>query len=279
MGISPTRGLMVGLAMLAFGTTTQGADSAPTLQSVLARAGRVVVQYRTELTRLVATEHSVQRYAPSGFSPPSRVQRLLVAEFGWVVTPDAPDPVGVRDVIEVDGHAVTSERARLQALLHSTGPASMVDADQLMAESARYNLGEGFRDVNVPTIAFFYLHPDNQQRFKWTLRSARTDDVWAIEFKERERPTFVRTERGSPIYSHGEVIVDPATGAIRETHLLLNPSKVACRLDTRFASVAALDLTLPITLDEEYISPNGTVNGHSTYDNYRRFETAARILP
>jgi len=48
---------------------------------------------------------------------------------------------------------------------------------------------------------------------------------------------------------------------------------------TTFDRVAALDLVLPVSLEERYETSTEIVVGTAAYDNYRRFETDASILP
>ena len=42
---------------------------------------------------------------------------------------------------------------------------------------------------------------------------------------------------------------------------------------------AAMDLVLPVRLDERYTTPDEIVTGSATYTNYRRFQTGARLIP
>ncbi len=70
--------------------------------------------------------------------------------------------------------------------------------------------------------------------------------------------------------------IDAATGAILRTELELEFDDVAYTLTTRFERVAAMDLVLPVALDERYATPDEIVTGSATYTNYRRFQTGAR---
>jgi hypothetical protein len=252
---------------------------APRDRDVLARAGAVVRQYQEELPHLVATETTVQRAEPSLGGVVEAPERHLVAEFGWVAAARAPDLIGVRDVIEVDGRRLTTERNRLQLLLHSEAPATIADAERLLDESARYNLGEGSRNFNLPTVALFFLHPQTQARFKWSRTNAATEPVWVVDFKERERPTIIRSGTGAAVFSSGRVLIEVETGTVVRTELHVRLDKVDYTLVTTFAPVASLGLTLPARLEERYVTPTGVITGAATYDRYRRFVTEARLLP
>ena len=247
-------------------------EEAPSLREVLRRAGRTVLAYQTELPRLVASERYVQRTADG-------VERHLVAEFGWVPSPTLPDLIGVRDVTEVDGVVLDSRDTSLAELLRTNGAITRAEASRLLEESARYNLGGGFRNLNLPTVALFFLHPDNQRRFKWSARTQGGAAGLEVEFNERDRPTIIRTGSGGPVLSHGTATIDSDTGIVRDTDLRLHFEHVTYRMATHYAPVVALGLTLPSSFDEEFVTPDYVITGHATYDNYRRFQTDARILP
>jgi hypothetical protein len=251
----------------------------PRDRDVLARAGERVLQYQANLPHLIATEISEQRAtAPRGYLI-EVAQRRLVAELGWVSAGAAPDVVGVRDVVEVDGQPLRDvERSRLQMLLHGNAPTSIDDATRLLNEGARYNLAEGSRNFNLPTVALFFLHPETQPRFKWSRKSPTSAPVWDFEFKERERPTIIRTGDGVAVFSRGTVQIDVRTGEILRTTLIVHIDKLDYTLVTEFAPVKAMGMTLPVRLEERYVTPSGTITGEATYDKYRRFETSARLV-
>jgi len=75
------------------------------------------------------------------------------------------------------------------------------------------------------------------------------------------------------------VLIEPNTGIVRRSELRLRLAGINYTLVTTFNRVAALDLVLPVSLEESYETSTEIVVGTATYDNYRRFETDARILP
>src|SRR5262249_15745409 len=154
----------------------------------------------------------------------------------------------------------------LQFLLHSNSPTSIDDATRLLNEGARYNLAEGSRNFNLPTVALFFLHPQTQSRFKWSRRSPSSASVREFEFKGRERPTVIRTGDGVPVFSRGTVQIDVGTGEILRTQLIVHIDKLDYTLVTEFAPVKAMGMTLPVRLEERYVTPSGTITGEATYD-------------
>lgn len=275
---------VVGMTGLLAIAGSGAADQSVSRRELLRRAGRTVLAYQTELPRLVATERYVQRTGVG-------VERHLVSEFGWVSSPSLPDLIGVRDVTAVDGVVLGARDTGLAELLRTNGAITTADASRLLEESARYNLGDGFRNLNLPTVAFFFLHPDNQPRFKWSVTTSGDAALLTVGFDERERPTIIRTGSGGAVLSRGTATVERDTGIVRETELRLSFDDVKYQIVTHFAPVPTLGLTLPASFDEEFITPGDVMSGrhlraftvllrgHATYDNYRRFQTDGRIVP
>jgi hypothetical protein len=259
-------------------TIAARSEDQPRDRDVLARAGAQVRTYETELPKLVARETYVQRETRldgERQEPPRR----LIAEFAWVAFPESSDVLGIRDVVEVDGRDVTTERERLQHLLHGHSTGSAAEARRLLAEGARYNLGDITRNFNLPTLVLFYLHPRAQSRFSWKRRPSSGAAVWEFEYSERDRPTMIRAN-DRPLFSRGRVSIEPDTGIIRRSELRLRlDDKRSYTLVTTFQNVDSLGLVLPATLQEWCETPSMHVFGEATYDNYRRFETDARLLP
>jgi hypothetical protein len=254
-------------------------DDPPRDRDVIARAGAGVIRLQQALPRIVARETMVQHAQASRSADGVPVSdRRLVSELGWATLGHAPDLLAIRDVVEVDGAPVTTERQRLQRLLES-GSATLAEAERLLNEGARYNLTPGSRNFNLPTVVLFFLHPDTSGRFSWSRQSPRTSHPWRFTFKERDRPTIIRDGSGRPIFSRGSVDIDAGTGAVERTEVHLRFGRVEYSLTTTFATVAALGLMLPARMDEEYDTPTGTVTGTATYDDYRQFETGGRLIP
>ena len=253
----------------------------PSQKEVLARAGRRVVQYQAELPHLIATETSVQlATAPRGRLVEVQ-ERHLVSELGWVSAGTLPDLVGVRDVVEVDGQPLHGgERLRLQMLLHGSGPTTPESVTQLLNEGARFNLAEGSRNFNLPTVALFFLHPETQSQFKWSRQSPSSaatlgDDVqgtrathdhphrrWGAGVQQGPRRDRDRDGRSPPHRTDG-----PAASIT-----------VDYTLTTTFGRVASVDMNLPVRLTRKYVTSTGTITGEARYDTYRRFDTTARLV-
>jgi hypothetical protein len=248
----------------------------PSNKMVLARAAAYVESQVDLLPQLVAEERSTQSIRSREGGPTTR-QRTLVADFAWTRLEGTFEALGVREVREVDGQAIPTA-GRLDRLLRGDTPGRYGVAQQLVAESARYNLAPGSRNLNVPTITLFLLHRDVQPRFKWRQEKGATGTELILSFKERDRPTVIRGQNNEPVFSYGRIWLDPGTGNVSRTELHADVRDAKYVLVVQFAVEPALGLLLPQRMEEHYQTPEQIVEGLASYVNYRRFQTAARLV-
>jgi hypothetical protein len=217
---------------------------------VLERAGTYVATFERQLSGVVSEEVYVQRIAEEATSRrsirpvPSRQLRsdvLLVRAEGTTRY------VQFRDVFEVDGRPVRDREERLSRLFLNPSASSASQAQRIMAESARFNLGRIERTINVPTLALRFLDPAYQERVRFKRSSDRTPatlrnpsggddatmplfraaaDIWVVEFEERDTPTVIRTPRGRDLPSRGRFWIDPHTGRVSLTELVAQNTTV-----------------------------------------------------
>jgi hypothetical protein len=270
-------GFIVIVALVVLTGVTGAHTSGPSDRTVLRRAGEYVRRLANELPRMVVTERVVQQ-GDSLRPMLGRTERRWAAELGWVTVEGNAAVIGVRDVLDVDGQPVTDDRARLERLLHQTERLSWSDTRALLEEGAQYNLVPGSRNFNLPTVAVLFLLPDMQSRFSWHRRGRPDGAVWHAEFRERERPTLIRRGDGKPVFSRGEVWLDPLTGAVQRTELVLHEKDIDYTLTTVFDRVPEIGLSLPATMTERFVGADAIVTGKASYSNYRRFTTNARLV-
>ena len=286
---TPTAAFAFSLLLRLFASPFVTAEEA-NLKTVLGRAATYALDYHKRFTVLVAEERYVQRVGPErpatpdNPSPLLRQERLLKSDY--VLLNDfagANSWVGVREVLEVDGEPVTTDRERLRAILEDTTQPLMSRIRALADQQAQYNLGDLYRTINVPTLPLEFLLPDRQSRFRFkhtgsTLVQDRP--VWIVSFDERERPTIIRTPEGRDITSSGSFWIDPANGAVLRSELRTGqvPGRplstiilVSYTHNTRF------DMLLPDDMNELYLTAHTRIEGHATYSNYRRWEAEVRI--
>ena len=167
----------------------------PGLAEVLARAGRYVVGYEQALSMVTAEEEYVQRLRVAAGGP-VRDQRILRSDVVFVRVEGTALPWFLfRDVYEVDGHAVRDRQARLEKLFLQAPADALARAQAIADEGARFNLGRGTRNLNVPSLALTVLHPSVQARFAFERRGlvhVYGREFVEVAFRETSTPTLIR---------------------------------------------------------------------------------------
>jgi hypothetical protein len=89
----------------------------------------------------------------------------------------------------------------------------------------------------------------------------------------------VRTPDGRDVASSGSFWIDPATGAVLRSELRIAPPGSVLRavIVVSYLHHDRLDMLLPDDMNEIYRAGRNRIEGHATYSNYRRFETAVKI--
>ena len=213
---------------------------APELAERLARYSEL---FERQITAVVAEERFVQiiqpwRGAPSApekepaltwIDPgtkgprtgPVIARRQLVSDVLMVQLPGRPWQ-SYRDVAEVDGQPVRDRADRVQKLFLSGGADRASRFQDIAVESARYNLGELRRDLNLPTVTLWLLRRENHPRFTFKRQKDEAVDgrnCRVLAFKEKARPTLISTRNSGDIFLYGRVWLDQENGRVRRTEL------------------------------------------------------------
>jgi len=262
----------------------------PTLEAVLGRAGAYVVEFQRSLSGVVAEEQYVQsvRY-PLGTG--NRVNQLLPTHRELKSDLLLVKPAGVdrwlqfRDVFQVDGKEIRDRNERLMELFVKPSSSSAAQAERIVTESARYNIGNLLRTVNSPVLALVILDPRNQSRF--TFKRTTHDDpllgrgtakpgdsVWIIEFREIEKETLIRTTNGRDLPTRGRFWIEPATGQVTASEMIAEDPLIKGTIDVEYQIEPAVSLLVPIAMRERYeIRRDGSrVEGTATYGRFRQFQ-------
>jgi hypothetical protein len=284
-----------GLAATAGGPASSDSD----VGELIARVSASVEAFGKAFAGIVAEEDYVQAARPWLLPPqaPSEVAALLSRHLrSDVLMMHARDTPWVmhRDVFEVDGRPVRDRAARLEKIFLS--PAT-TDAEQLRRitfESARYNLGEVERTINLPTFGLLVAHPAYVARFRFEAGADATLDgqtLAVVRFRETQRPTLVR-DRSDDVPLRGELWVEPETGTVVRT--LLEPQHRTIRsvIRTTFRHDAAVAARVPTEMWDWYYGGRSSirdnvrtvtsrtgalyVEGLATYSHFRRFEVVTR---
>jgi hypothetical protein len=243
--------------------------------ALMVSVARYVENYEQQLGAIIGEEAYTQRvFNPQGMSR----RRQLRSEFALVRLPtDDQRWIGIRDVQEVDGRRLSNRAEQILALLNLPFGAARDQWRALEEESARYNIGSIRRTLNIPTFVLLFLRGDNQHRFRFAT-PRRDGPQLVIEYREVDRPTFIRDEQDDDEPARGWVRVEPGSGAITATRLELGLARtdVHARIDVRFGRDPKLQLWLPAEMRDQYSAPSGErVEGNARYRNFKRFEVEA----
>jgi hypothetical protein len=261
----------------------------------MTRAGAYAAKYQQEFSLLLADERYVQhvtaaaegeargaRRASGGSGAAER--RGLASEFALVRVQGADRSLWLafRDVVEVDGRAVRDRQARLRRLFLTPPADALAQARAIAFESARYNIGDMVRTVNVPTLALEFLETAAQKRSRFTRAGEETAEgvrAWVVSFEEHARPALIRTPGGQDVKTKGRAWIDPGTGRILKTELDPQLQRgLTSRITTTYAPDERLRLWVPVEMKEVYEMESRTLTGQATYSNFRRFETEVKFL-
>jgi hypothetical protein len=269
---------------------TQAPRPEPTLAVVLQRAAAYVAEFQIRLSSIVAEEAYVQDWYSVGSNGKTLGRRNLRSDLVLMKPPSAESWAEFRDVFEVDGRAIRSRDGRLEQMLRDPG-ASMHVAT-ILAESARFNIGDVDRNVNTPLFSLRFLEAAYQSRFRFerSVAAGRTPaestatpaeamfrvstDVWVITYDEVRSPTLIRTARRKDQPAHGRFWIEPATGRILVSELRLDDRTVRATIDVSFQSEPLLDMLVPVAMRERYEGKKtgSVVEGVATYGRFRRLE-------
>ena len=145
-----------------------------------------------------------------------------------------------------------------------------------MEESARYNIGNIQRTINLPVFALAVLRPQDQRRFRFSKGKLDTligSNVYIVQYQERVPPALIQGPKGRDMFCHGRFWIDGPTGRVMKSELIIDDPAVRASVTTRYQVDEAYGLAVPVEMKEDYGLPNGAhVTGLATYGNFRRFD-------
>jgi hypothetical protein len=259
------------------------------LDVLLDRLATYLESYEKNLGAVIADEHYVQQENTRRRGMIGRQQRVTDSEVMFLRLPGHAEWFGLRDTKKVDGRPVERTGDSLAELLKHPGSNLLERAAAIVEASARHNLG-GRRTINMPTVPLEALSVRNHARYIFKVSGgARIEGVRVrrLEFQEFDEPTLVHSVDGGSLWTRGNAWIDPATGALWRAELSVGPDRPGSfrRLDLEsyvrvdFTRDAKLELIVPKQLVEYFWVRGGTGHGRGRYANYRKFETAGRIIP
>lgn len=264
----------------------------PTSQTLLAAAAAYLTRFTATFTSVVAEEQYLQVVSgKNGMSGsgrgasanvPGGQRRELVSDFLLVKLPDIDHWVPLRDVFLVDGQPVRQREERLLRLLTRPGDTSLLLAKAIADESARYNIGDVQRTINLPLLAMGFLDAQQQRRFEFKVEReapAVRPGAWELTYREKEKPTVVQTPDGRSLFASGKVWVLP-TGEVVRTEIGFLDAGLHAVVTTTFGLDERFGVEVPKTMEEVYMLRRSEVRGKATYGRFRKFGvTSTEVIP
>jgi formylglycine-generating enzyme required for sulfatase activity len=286
--------VIVGFAGSRAEVRSQANPQSVTLETLLERAGAYFLAFEQRFSNVVTEERYAQDaiarpastdvaiVTPRGglggpaVPPPLNQHRELVSDFLLVKLPSENRWLPFRDVFEVDHRRVRDREERLSRLFLKPAATAIEQAGRIMEESARYNVGNIQRTMNLPVFALEVLRPSTQHRFgfsKGKLDTSVGPATIIVEFKEQLPPTLIRGEFGRELFSRGRFWIDEPTGRVLKSELVIDDVRVRAQVTTRYQVDPVYDLAVPVDMKEEYKLPAGArITGSATYGHFRSFD-------
>jgi len=280
--IAPVATFLAALGGLAVATPQRTTEAEP----LVARAAAYVAEYARSLSSVVAEERYEQWLRTGGLavrqpgaSPmrPSVYERRRRLDGDYVlVKVDGPNGwVSFRDVLEVDGRPVEDHGERLATLFLQSPAAAMRQAPRVAAQSARFNLGDTPRTINMPTLALMVLSDLHRDRFQFRTGDERRIEglhARALDYSEMGGPTLIRGAGGNDLPASGTIWIEPDTGTVLESVLRTGDGTLNSEITVTYRLEKTLELWVPEKMAEVYKSAGEHVEGEATYTNFRRFK-------
>ena len=232
-----------------------------------------------------------ERYEQRAFWPPrsGRVgndafERMSLRSDYLLVQPEgAHRYFGFRDVFEANGSRVRDRDERLTELFLDAGSSLDGRVRGILSESARYNVGDVRRTTNTPTLALLFLRQLYKRRFEFQRVADRspglgidrpeTPDAWVVSYRETWPTTVVRGSDRRNLPARGHFWIEPGTGRVLVSELVLEDDQVQSIVAVRYGVSATLEHLVPLEMRERYdnLRSGSRVEGTATYSRIRRF--------
>jgi len=284
---------IIGVLAISSGQTIASQDQ-PTAEQLLARLDVYFETYHDTLGRLVADERLVQEVGGSASRRASGVNAIKMtqdirSDVAFIELPGGNGWLGFRDVRTVNGRQVRAAGPSLAELLLKGNADDYQQARALLLASARHNLGDP-RTTNLPTLPLELLH--HRHRWRYDARIEGNDRVEGrrttmVVLTERSTPSLIRRGDGGDLMTRVVGWIEPDSGQLWRAEVRLEDPRIifaerhaAPTLRVNFGLHKALGVIVPTRMEEQFFdSVHSSGVGNARYDNFRRFETDARLVP
>jgi hypothetical protein len=251
----------------------------PEVEDVLDKAAAYVEEYTRTFVGVVAEEtyrqevRGMMRTDVRGFAVEGVGQRRdLKSDMLLVRAPAGGRWIQYRDVFEVDGKAVRDREQRLTKLFLQPSASASQQVDDIVAASARYNIGDVNRNINLPVFALTVLESANRPWFSFH-GSRKGGGLWEIDYREERTGTLIRTNGAEPMPVHGHFSIEGATGRVMSSELIAESATLHAEVGVTYAMEPAVGMLVPREMREKYKPDHGhAIEGHATYAKFKRFQ-------
>lgn len=274
------------VSMLLLSVQGRARSQERSLDDTLRGVAERVAAFQAAFVSIVGTEHATQVLRDNN-SRRART-RLLLSDIFFLGADDNGRAMTVRTVRRVDGRRTALAANDVERALALPPERRLEQLKALADAGARYNLGSLRRNFNDPNLGLLVLSSAYQQRFRYQDDGREVDGgrlFQRVRFIERERPTIIRDGRtGGDLPISGRAWVDERGGTWR-TELRVDGADSLAILRVTYALDGKLGVMVPRRMNEDYRYRDEEtrrllfISGEVSYDDYRRFETAARIVP
>jgi hypothetical protein len=262
-------------------------DAAPRADSpalLIGRLARYADSFKAEFARIIGTEDYTQTLTKADGTTRSR---LLLSEVFFFSGDQAGGAMTVRNVLQVDGRRQQPADGTIRDALSLPAAARVRKLKVLADLGARFNLGALQHNFSDPTLALMLASTGYRARFRFNVERIETIDgrpLHRITFREHDRPTLIRDARSGRDIPASGILWSDDDGVVWRTELRLDKGDTRAIVRASFRRDEKLQVMVPASMDESYRSksPDGrgfeSLAGHASYSNFRRFETAGRIV-
>ena len=236
----------------------------PPVSAVVSRAATYVERFAARVSGFVTAESYVQdvfpavnRFGtrPGGMRPSSgAVHRELKSDLLLVRPVGADGWMQFRDVTEVDGRRLKDRNDRLARLFLEPSKSTAAQSRKIMAESARYNIGDIERNINLPVLALAVLDRRMQPGFEFTLDppGAKYDvpksdafaapaDALVVSFRETQMRTMVASPQGKNMAASGRFWLDRVTSQVYMTEFGVEDLWLKATIHVAYGKIDGID--------------------------------------
>ena len=266
------------------------------LSAVLSRAATYIGSYGDHLSGLVVEESYVQdvvmvnRFGYRMSMAKGPVHRTLKSDLLLVKTSE-DTWMQFRDVFEVDGRPVRDRNDRLAKLFLEPASAKAknntdAQALKIARESARYNIGDVERTINLPVLALSILERQAQTGFQFTEGGIDNPPVLprlpaftppagavVVGFTETQIRSIVVTPQGKNLKSRGRFWITLPEGHVMMSEMAVEDFTLSATIHVAYGMQPNIKVPVPVEMHEVYYNRlnNQRVEGAATYTNFRQF--------